>query len=156
RERRRVRSEPARVGRRSHRPGRGAEALPARAVRLDRGAADARGRVHPPDGPRPGQLSPYAKASGDRPAGQGGPVLRSSCKERRSMSLFSPTRVLAILAKEFVQLTRDRVTYAMILAIPVMQLMLFGYAINNEPRHLPTAVLAQEDSVFARSVLAAV
>jgi ABC-2 type transport system permease protein len=72
------------------------------------------------------------------------------------MSLLSPSRVLAVLAKEFIQLTRDRLTYAMILAIPIMQLLMFGYAINDQPRHLPTAVLAQENSVFARSILAAV
>ncbi len=64
------------------------------------------------------------------------------------------TRILAVLAKEFVQLTRDRLTYAMILMIPVVQLMLFGYAINNEPRHLPTAVLVQDNSGLARSTLA--
>jgi ABC-2 type transport system permease protein len=68
---------------------------------------------------------------------------------------FSGLRVLAVLAKEFKQLTRDRVTYAMILVLPIIQLLLFGYAINSEPRHLPTAVLIQEDSVFARSVVAA-
>jgi ABC-2 type transport system permease protein len=72
------------------------------------------------------------------------------------MTFFSGPRVLAILAKEFIQLTRDRLTYAMILVLPVVQLMLFGYAINDLPRHLPTAVLAQENSVFARSILAAV
>ena len=65
-------------------------------------------------------------------------------------------RIFAVLAKEFIQLTRDRITYAMILIVPVMQLLLFGYAINNEPRHLPTAVLVQENSVFARSTLAAI
>ena len=69
------------------------------------------------------------------------------------MSGFSLTRVWAVLIKEFKQLTRDRLTYAMILALPVVQLLLFGYAINSEPRHLPTAVLVQEDSVFARSIL---
>ena len=68
---------------------------------------------------------------------------------------FSGARVLAVLVKEFKQLTRDRLTYAMMLAIPVIQLLLFGYAINSEPRHLPAAVLVQEDSVFARSTLAA-
>lgn len=68
---------------------------------------------------------------------------------------FWATRILAVLAKEFVQLTRDRLTYAMILMIPIVQLLLFGYAINNEPRHLPTAVLVQDDSRFARSTLAA-
>src|ERR1022692_3875594 len=70
------------------------------------------------------------------------------------MSFFSPSRVLAVLVKEFTQLRRDRLTYAMILVLPVVQLMLFGYAINDLPRHLPTAVLVQEDTVFARSVLA--
>jgi ABC-2 type transport system permease protein len=67
----------------------------------------------------------------------------------------SATRVLAVLVKEFKQLTRDRLTYAMMLAIPVIQLTLFGYAINTEPRHLPTAVLAQDDSRYARSIVAA-
>ena len=71
------------------------------------------------------------------------------------MNGFSMTRVLAVMIKEFKQLTRDRLTYAMMLAIPVVQLLLFGYAINSEPRHLPTALLVQEDSVFARSMTAA-
>ncbi len=71
------------------------------------------------------------------------------------MSGFSVDRVLAVLIKEFKQLTRDRITYAMMLAIPVVQLILFGYAINSEPRHLPTAVLVQEDSRYARSILSA-
>ena len=62
--------------------------------------------------------------------------------------------MMAVLVKEFIQLTRDRITYAMILAVPVVQLLLFGYAINTDPRHLPTAVLVQENSVFARSVVA--
>jgi len=71
------------------------------------------------------------------------------------MNGFSATRVLAVLIKEFKQLSRDRLTYAMILAMPVVQLLLFGYAINSEPRHLPTALLVQEDTVFARSITAA-
>jgi ABC-2 type transport system permease protein len=71
------------------------------------------------------------------------------------MNGFSGLRVLAVMAKEFKQLTRDRITYAMMLLIPVLQLLLFGYAINSEPRHLPTAVLAQEDSRLARSVISA-
>ncbi len=71
------------------------------------------------------------------------------------MNGFSLGRVLAVLIKEFKQLTRDRLTYAMILALPVVQLLLFGFAINSDPRHLPTAVLAQEDSVFARSIVGA-
>src|SRR3979409_1274572 len=64
-------------------------------------------------------------------------------------------RTYAMLVKEFIQLRRDRVSFAMIVMIPVMQLLLFGYAINNNPRNLPTAVLLQEDSDLGRSVLKA-
>src|SRR5881275_1990117 len=64
-------------------------------------------------------------------------------------------RSFAMLVKEFIQLRRDRVSFAMIVMIPVMQLLLFGYAINTTPRNLPTAVLLQEDSDLARSVLKA-
>ena len=65
----------------------------------------------------------------------------------------SLSRMLAVLAKEFTQLARDRLTYAMILGIPVFQLLLFGYAINTDPKHLPTAVLVQDQGQFARSIL---
>src|SRR6186997_2329461 len=64
-------------------------------------------------------------------------------------------RSYAMVVKEFIQLRRDRVSFAMIVMIPVMQLLLFGFAINTTPRHLPTAVLIQEDSDLARSVLKA-
>jgi ABC-2 type transport system permease protein len=64
-------------------------------------------------------------------------------------------RSYAMVVKEFIQLKRDRVSFAMIVMIPVMQLLLFGYAINTTPRHLPTAVLMQEDSDLARSILKA-
>ena len=64
-------------------------------------------------------------------------------------------RSFAMLVKEFIQLRRDRVSFAMIVMIPVMQLLLFGYAINTTPRNLPTAVLLQEDSDLARSILKA-
>ncbi|WP_439409517.1 ABC transporter permease [Bradyrhizobium sp. DASA03076] len=64
-------------------------------------------------------------------------------------------RSYAMMAKEFIQLRRDRVSFAMIIAIPVMQLLLFGYAINTTPHHLPSAVLLQEDSDLARSILKA-
>jgi ABC-2 type transport system permease protein len=64
-------------------------------------------------------------------------------------------RSYAMVVKEFIQLRRDRVSFAMIVMIPVMQLMLFGYAINTTPRNLPTAVLLQEDSDLARSILKA-
>ena len=61
----------------------------------------------------------------------------------------------AMLVKEFIQLKRDRVSFAMIIMIPLVQLMLFGYAINTTPRNLPTAVLMQESSDLSRSILAA-
>ncbi len=66
---------------------------------------------------------------------------------------FSAARMTAVLVKEFIQLTRDRLTYALILAVPVIQMLLFGYAINTDPRNLPTALLVQENSVYARSVV---
>ncbi|MGB7702401.1 MAG: ABC transporter permease, partial [Pseudolabrys sp.] len=64
-------------------------------------------------------------------------------------------KTLAMLVKEFIQLRRDRVSFAMIIMIPLVQLMLFGYAINTTPRNLPTAVLMQESSDLSRSILAA-
>ena len=60
-----------------------------------------------------------------------------------------------MLIKEFIQLKRDRVSFAMIIMVPLIQLMLFGYAINTNPRHLPTAVLLQEQSDVGRSILRA-
>ena len=65
------------------------------------------------------------------------------------------TRTWAVLVKEFIQLKRDRVSFAMIIMVPLIQLLLFGYAINTNPRHLPTAVLLQENSDLGRSILAA-
>ncbi len=64
-------------------------------------------------------------------------------------------RTWAVLLKEFIQLRRDRISFAMIIMIPLVQLMLFGYAINTMPRDLPTAVLLQEHSDVSRSILAA-
>jgi ABC-2 type transport system permease protein len=64
-------------------------------------------------------------------------------------------RIYAVLMKELRQLVRDRLTFAVMLAIPILQLTLFGYAINFQPRHLPAALLVQEDSRFARAVVAA-
>src|SRR6267154_1872031 len=76
--------------------------------------------------------------------------------EVREQSFGFWRRSYAMVVKEFIQLRRDRVSFAMIVMIPVMQLMLFGYAINTTPRNLPTAVLLQEDSDLARSVLKAI
>src|SRR6202012_3740511 len=64
-------------------------------------------------------------------------------------------RCYAMTVKEFIQLRRDRVSFAMIVMLPVMQLLLFGYAINTTPHNLPTAVLLQEDSDLGRSILKA-
>ena len=64
-------------------------------------------------------------------------------------------RTRAMLNKEFIQLKRDRMSFGMIIMIPLMQLILFGYAINTTPRDLPTAVLLQETSDVGRSILAA-
>jgi ABC-2 type transport system permease protein len=64
-------------------------------------------------------------------------------------------RVGAMLLKEFLQLRRDRVTFATMISIPLLQLVLFGYAINTTPRNLPTAILLQESSDAGRSILAA-
>src|SRR3954463_2834027 len=64
-------------------------------------------------------------------------------------------RSYAMLVKEFIQLRRDRVSFGMIVMVPLLQLLLFGYAINTTPRDLPTAVLLQENSDLSRSILAA-
>ncbi|NMC50645.1 MAG: ABC transporter permease, partial [Desulfovibrio sp.] len=68
---------------------------------------------------------------------------------------FSPRRFAAMVAKEFVQMRRDRLTFGMMVGIPLLQLILFGYAINTDPKHLPTAVLDNDRSVFSRTLLAA-
>lgn len=71
------------------------------------------------------------------------------------MNLFSWSRFVAVLSKEFVQMRRDRLTFAMIVGIPILQLILFGFAINADPKALPTAVLAGDNSVFSRSFIRA-
>ncbi len=68
---------------------------------------------------------------------------------------FSWARIWAVMVKEFVQMRRDRLTFAMMVGIPIMQLILFGYAINTDPKALPTAVLAADNSVYARSFVRA-
>jgi len=69
-------------------------------------------------------------------------------------TLFSPSRFAAMVAKEFVQMRRDRLTFGMMVGIPLLQLILFGYAINSDPKFLPTAVLDNDRSIFSRTVLA--
>lgn len=66
---------------------------------------------------------------------------------------FSIKRWWAIVLKEFLQLKRDRVTFAMIVVLPIIQLALFGFAINTDPKHLPTAVVAYNESEFTRTII---
>ena len=68
---------------------------------------------------------------------------------------FSFARFAAVLVKEFIQMRRDRLTFAMMIGIPIVQLVLFGYAINLNPHNLPTAIAIDDSGVFARSVVAA-
>ncbi len=71
------------------------------------------------------------------------------------MTRFSLHRLWAIVLKEFIQMKRDRVTFGMMVGIPLMQLMLFGFAINTDPKHLPTAIRAADQGPFARTFIAA-
>jgi ABC-2 type transport system permease protein len=71
------------------------------------------------------------------------------------MNALSFRRLFAILMKEFIQMRRDRMTFALMIGVPVMQLLLFGFAINTDPRHLPTVVHIADDSAYARSIGAA-
>jgi ABC-2 type transport system permease protein len=66
----------------------------------------------------------------------------------------SISRWWAIVWKELLQLKRDRLTLAMIILIPIMQLVLFGYAINTNPKHLPTAIVSADNSILVRSFIA--
>ena len=63
---------------------------------------------------------------------------------------FNFARFVAIVRKEFIQMRRDRLTFAMMFGIPILQLVLFGFAINSDPKNLPVAVLASDNSPFAR------
>ena len=71
------------------------------------------------------------------------------------MARFSFHRLWAIVLKEFVQMRRDRVTFGMMVGIPLMQLLLFGFAINSDPRHLPTALRLGDQGPFTREFVAA-
>ncbi|MFT5889356.1 MAG: ABC-2 type transport system permease protein [Zhongshania sp.] len=66
---------------------------------------------------------------------------------------WSLARINAVFIKELIQMRRDRLTFAVMLAIPILELVLFGFAINTDPKHLPTAVHAEEYTPFVRSIL---
>ncbi len=68
---------------------------------------------------------------------------------------FAFYRLWAIVLKEFIQMKRDRVTFGMMVGIPLMQLLLFGFAINSDPKHLPAAIRAADQGPFARTLVAA-
>ena len=71
------------------------------------------------------------------------------------MNHFRFHRLWAIVLKEFIQMKRDRVTFAMMVGIPLMQLMLFGFAINTDPKHLPAAIRSADQGPFARTFISA-
>jgi len=69
---------------------------------------------------------------------------------------FSLKRLWAMIAKEFIQMRRDRVTFGMMIGIPLIQLILFGFAINSDPKHLPAAVLLADQGPQGRTLLHAI
>ncbi|MDD5586737.1 MAG: ABC transporter permease [Alphaproteobacteria bacterium] len=68
---------------------------------------------------------------------------------------FSPRRLAAMITKEFIQIKRDKPTFAMIFLMPIIQLLLFGFALNSDPKMLPTAVVSADTSAYARSITTA-
>jgi ABC-2 type transport system permease protein len=74
-------------------------------------------------------------------------------KKNNGNNHFSTQRFMAIVVKEFIQMRRDRLTFAMMIVIPLVQLALFGYAINTNPKALPTAIVDADNSIFTRSIV---
>ena len=75
------------------------------------------------------------------------PPLKDNRREPLSLD-----RLIAVIIKEFTQLRRDRLTLGMLIGIPLMQLIMFGYAINGDPKHLPTALVVHEHTTYTRSL----
>lgn len=71
------------------------------------------------------------------------------------MKAFSAQRTWAVFVKEVQQMLRDRLTFAMAIGVPILQLVLFGYAINTDPKGLPTSLISADTGTFARSIGAA-
>ena len=69
--------------------------------------------------------------------------------------MLSSARFTAVLVKEFIQMRRDRMTFAMMIGLPIVQLLLFGFAINSNPRHLPTLIELHDSGQVTRAVVAA-
>ena len=123
----RLRQHPARQRPRPKSPGAGNFALQDGGIRLVPHRNQPGGGLHRPDAAKPG---------------------------RAQMNCFSCKRFAAMVGKEFVQMRRDRLTFAMLIGIPLIQLILFGYAINSDPRHLPTALLSADNSPYSRAIVA--
>src|SRR5688572_18810201 len=70
-------------------------------------------------------------------------------------ALFSFARLGALLNKEFIQMRRDRITFAMMLVVPLMQLVLFGFAINSDPKSLPAALVSTSNDRYTRAMVSA-
>lgn len=70
-------------------------------------------------------------------------------------TLFSFRRLMAIITKEAIQMRRDRITFAMMLGVPLMQLVLFGFAINNDPKGLPAALVTTSQDHYTRAMVSA-
>lgn len=70
-------------------------------------------------------------------------------------AVFSPARLVAMLMKEFIQMRRDRITFAMMLGVPLVQLVLFGFAINNDPKGLPAALVTASNDHYTRAMVSA-
>jgi ABC-2 type transport system permease protein len=69
---------------------------------------------------------------------------------------FSWQRLLAVMSKEFIQMRRDRLTFAMLIGVPLIQLILFGFAINSNPRHLPMGIISGDHSAYTRTLISAI
>ncbi|MEQ8699281.1 MAG: ABC transporter permease [Bauldia litoralis] len=72
---------------------------------------------------------------------------------RKKLRAFSWTRIMAVMVKETIQMRRDRLTFAMIIGVPILQLVLFGYAINTDPKRLPTAVIVADNGPAGRAIV---
>jgi ABC-2 type transport system permease protein len=66
---------------------------------------------------------------------------------------FSLVRFLAVLAKEFIQMRRDRITFGMMIGLPIVQLLLFGYTINSDARHMPTLIELNDNGPLVRAII---
>lgn len=74
--------------------------------------------------------------------------------ENATRRRFTLHRLWAVVLKEFIQMRRDRLTFMMMVGIPILQLTLFGYAINSDPKHLPTALRMADEGPFTRTLVA--